>query len=48
MGLIAELRKMHSFWKEHHFCEGVREVQALGMYMLWCPVHKAGETTGYE
>jgi hypothetical protein len=48
MGLIAELRRMLSFWRLHHRCYGFRENKAFGMYMLWCPIHQTGETTGYD
>jgi hypothetical protein len=37
---------MRTFWRKHRLCEGFREVKALDMYMLWCPVHRQGETTG--
>jgi hypothetical protein len=46
MGLIKEIFKLLSFWRKHRHCDGFKEIKALGMYMLWCPVHKTGESTG--
>jgi len=46
MGLIAELFNMLSFWSRHRRCDGFKEVKAFGGYMLWCPVHEVGQTTG--
>ena len=46
--MIRELYRMLSFWRRHHRCEGFRDVNALGMYMLWCQAHQVGETTGHD
>jgi hypothetical protein len=46
MGLIKELHRMLSFYRRHRHCEGLRDVKAMEAYMLWCPVHEVGETTG--
>jgi hypothetical protein len=43
--LVAELYRMLRFWYKHRFC-GIKESKAFGMYMLRCPVHEVGETTG--